>query len=63
MVTRLHGTLIRQDQGYLRYADGRTYPCHDERAFFAACRAEWVEPEDQALKVGAGAVRLDKARE
>lgn len=47
MVTALHGTMLRQKDGYLRYADGKVYACPDERAFFAACRAEWKEPQDR----------------
>jgi DNA polymerase/3'-5' exonuclease PolX len=45
MVSRLHGTMLRQVDGYLKYADGHMYPCPTEEHFFKACNVRFIPPE------------------
>lgn len=44
LVTALHRTRLRQSESYLRYQDGTIYPCPTERAFFDACKVDYLEP-------------------
>jgi DNA polymerase/3'-5' exonuclease PolX len=50
LVSRLHSTQLRQQDGYLKYKDGTIYHCPDEQAFFRACGVEWIEPAERQAK-------------